>query len=86
MWAIQTLFDLSIRGHKAGMAASRKDNVGNEGAAAGQSSPETRPVIVRGNKIDSGELFASGKELIITHGTEAYRLRLTSQNKLILTK
>jgi len=36
--------------------------------------------------MDSAELFRSSRELLITHGGETYRLRLTSQNKLILTK
>ena len=39
-----------------------------------------------GNRIDSRELFRSEREIIIAHGGEIYRLRLTSQNKLILTK
>ena len=45
-----------------------------------------RSVIVTGNRIDSRELFSSDRELIISHGEGDYRLRLTSQNKLILTK
>ncbi len=36
--------------------------------------------------IDSRELFISTKEIVIAHRGESYRLRLTSQNKLILTK
>jgi len=32
------------------------------------------------------DLFASRREIIILHGVERYRLRLTSNNKLILTK
>ena len=39
-----------------------------------------------GNRIDSRDLFAVECEIIIAHGDENYRLRLTSQNKLILTK
>ena len=39
-----------------------------------------------GNRIDSRELFATEREIIIAHGGDNYRLRLTSQNKLILTK
>ncbi len=35
-----------------------------------------------GNRIDSRELFAAEREIIIAHGDENYRLRLTSQNKL----
>nr|WP_246519983.1 hemin uptake protein HemP [Ancylobacter lacus] len=36
--------------------------------------------------IDSRELFIATKEIVIAHRGESYRLRLTSQNKLILTK
>jgi hemin uptake protein HemP len=41
---------------------------------------------MNGSRIDSRELFATEREIIITHGEDNYRLRLTSQNKLILTK
>ena len=34
----------------------------------------------------SSELLAGRRQLIIKHGREEYRLRLTSSNKLILTK
>lgn len=36
--------------------------------------------------LDSGVLFAGSSEVVIAHGPEIYRLRLTRQNKLILTK
>ena len=36
--------------------------------------------------LDSGVLFAGGSEVAIAHAGETYRLRLTRQNKLILTK
>jgi hemin uptake protein HemP len=45
-----------------------------------------RAITVRGNALDSKDLFSGGREIIIAHGAENYRLRLTSQNKLILTK
>ena len=35
---------------------------------------------------NSAELFAGARELLIEHGNEEYRLRLTNQGKLILTK
>lgn len=35
---------------------------------------------------DSRELLAGGREAIIRHGAQAYRLQLTGSNKLILTK
>lgn len=41
---------------------------------------------MHGNRIDSRELFAAEREIIIGHGGDIYRLRVTSQNKLILTK
>lgn len=41
---------------------------------------------MHGNRIDSRELFATEREIIIVHGEETYRMRLTLQNKLILTK
>lgn len=53
--------------------------------AAGTSTTE-RAIVVRGNTIDSSDLFSGNREIVISHGSENYRLRLTSQNKLILTK
>ena len=52
----------------------------------GSSTAATRSIAVSGNRIESRELFAAEREIIILHGEESYRLRLTSQNKLILTK
>jgi hemin uptake protein HemP len=45
-----------------------------------------RSIAVRENRIDSHDIFASSREILIVHGEDLYRLRLTSQNKLILTK
>lgn len=36
--------------------------------------------------LESTRLFAVGREVRIRHAGEEYRLRLTSNNKLILTK
>lgn len=36
--------------------------------------------------VNSAELLAGGRELVIRHGADRYRLMLTGQNKLILTK
>ena len=50
-------------------------------------APRTeRNVVVVGGRIDSRDLFAGVREIIIGHGSDNYRLRLTAQNKLILTK
>lgn len=37
-------------------------------------------------RITSGELLGGEREVIILHGADEYRLRLTSNAKLILTK
>ena len=36
--------------------------------------------------VDSTTLMGGRRELIIRHGDETYRLRITASNKLILTK
>lgn len=45
-----------------------------------------RSVPLTDNRINSRDLFVASREIIISHGDETYRLRLTAQNKLILTK
>lgn len=45
-----------------------------------------RQIGVRHGEIDSRELFQSERELLIRHGADTYRLRVTGLNKLILTK
>jgi hemin uptake protein HemP len=40
----------------------------------------------RPRRINSAELLAGGREILIDHLGETYRLRHTSQGKLILTK
>lgn len=37
-------------------------------------------------RVSSGELFGKQQELVIEHKNEEYRLRITSNDKLILTK
>mgnify|MGYP003620006537 FL=1 len=37
-------------------------------------------------RLRSADLLSGGREAIIEHGKEQYRLRLTSNGKLILTK
>lgn len=52
-------------------------------------SPSSTPVITAPGRlptIESASLFAIGREVRIRHAGEEYRLRLTSNNKLILTK
>jgi hemin uptake protein HemP len=68
------------------MTATSGDKLSNAGTHAENPSAATRSVAVSGNRIDSRELLSTEREIIIAHGEENYRLRLTSQNKLILTK
>jgi hemin uptake protein HemP len=50
------------------------------------SSAGGRKINITGDRIDSRDLFINVREITIAHGNEIYRLRLTAQNKLILTK
>ncbi len=69
------------------MNDERKDGM------AGRSKMETdsivaasRKVTVTDDRIDSHALFGAARQIAIEHGADTYILRLTSQNKLILTK
>ncbi|MBR1124058.1 hemin uptake protein HemP [Bradyrhizobium lablabi] len=68
------------------MATTSGDQIGGPAKSADSASPAIRSVILNGNRIESRDLFAVEREIIIAHGEDTYRLRLTSQNKLILTK
>jgi hemin uptake protein HemP len=60
--------------------------LGGQNQAGAPSPAQPRVVPVDANRIDSRDLFVGTRELTISHGSETYRLRLTAQNKLILTK
>lgn len=49
-------------------------------------SADVRRLVVADNRVDSRDLFSGVREITISHGDGVYRLRITSQNKLILTK
>jgi hemin uptake protein HemP len=51
-----------------------------------RTSMEGRTINIVDSRIDSRDLFVGTREIIIVHGGDRYRLRLTAQNKLILTK
>jgi hemin uptake protein HemP len=60
---------------------------GDDMERASTTASAIRSLTVTGNRINSRDLFSNEREIIIAHGDDAYRLRrLTSQNKLILTK
>ena len=48
-------------------------------------SPRVRPERDP-SSIDSSQLMAGRRELLIRHGASTYRLRVTASEKLILTK
>ncbi len=50
----------------------------------GTSEPAVRPSRVR--RVDLDAIMAGDRELIIEHRGEDYRLRVTSNGKLLLTK
>jgi hemin uptake protein HemP len=54
--------------------------------ASGNAAGASRTIGVAAHRIDSRDLFIGTREITISHGSELYRLRLTAQNKLILTK
>ncbi|UFX44059.1 hemin uptake protein HemP [Bradyrhizobium sp. 41S5] len=68
------------------MSATSGDNIGAAGKRALSASDAAKTLIMHGNRLDSRDLFSAEREIIIVHGEVRYRLRLTSQNKLILTK
>lgn len=67
-----------------GPANSQEEHGNAENSRPAQRTE--RNVAVVGDRIDSRDLFAGVREIIIGHGSDSYRLRLTAQNKLILTK
>jgi hemin uptake protein HemP len=62
-----------------------KDGPSNSGAGQNASASQRQISLVL-NRIASRDLFVGTREITIAHGDEVYRLRLTAQNKLILTK
>jgi hemin uptake protein HemP len=54
--------------------------------AARASEPEVDKADPATPAVDSGTLMGGRRELIIRHGADTYRLRVTASNKLILTK
>jgi hemin uptake protein HemP len=68
------------------MGLSEKVEPVEESGSAKSTSAGQRVISIAEHKIDSRDLFIGTREVIIHHGGDVYRLRLTGQNKLILTK
>ncbi len=58
------------------------------GGACGEKvdAAEARAIPMVEERLDSRDLFATGRIVTIAHCGQTYHLRLTAQNKLILTK
>jgi hemin uptake protein HemP len=68
--------DMAISEEQSAVAAGRQPD----------KSHGERHLVVTDDRIDSRDLFSGTREITISHGDGIYRLRITSQNKLILTK
>ncbi len=70
-------------------AGSPHDPDGSSGKDAGdkiRTALIERSIPLTDNHINSRDLFLTSREIMIVHGGDTYRLRLTAQSKLILTK
>ena len=59
------------------MASPSGDNVGGAGKRSENPSSAMRLLTMNGSRIDSRELFATEREIIIAHGEDNYKLILT---------
>jgi hemin uptake protein HemP len=59
-----------------------------EGATSVESAAAPAPAASPGGprRLDSAALFQRAREIVIVHGGQEYRLRITKADKLILTK
>jgi hemin uptake protein HemP len=63
-----------------------QDNTGSSTGERRAPTVQDRTIKMVDGCIDSRDLFVELREIVIGHGEDRYRLRLTAQNKLILTK
>ncbi|MBP2231984.1 hemin uptake protein HemP [Azospirillum agricola] len=56
------------------------------GPAASQAMPWQGVAALSLPVVESARLMAGGREIVIQHAGQSYRLRVTRANKLILTK
>jgi len=66
--------------------SSERDVPGPANASIETSGKAARNVAIRDDRIDSRALFGPSRQIAIEHGADTYILRITAQNKLILTK
>jgi hemin uptake protein HemP len=63
-----------------------EDETGNKGPHEQMPGSNQRYLTMVNNSLDSRDLFLRTRDIVILHGRDAYHLRLTARNKLILTK
>jgi hemin uptake protein HemP len=63
-----------------------EEESGSSGNRERISAGIERHLTIVDNRLESRDLFKGTRDIVILHGSDAYRLRLTAQNKLILTK
>jgi hemin uptake protein HemP len=67
-------------------AGKNDDDPSRSGKNSRLSAGFERHVSITNDRLDSRDLFVGSREITILHGSDTYHLRLTGQNKLILTK
>lgn len=75
-----------MRDQRPGMNTSADKNKQDNTDQPANTNAGVRSIELADNRIDSRALFVDTREIVISHGDETYRLRITAQNKLILTK
>ncbi len=58
----------------------------NERQTIPPAAQADRGALPQPSRVNSASLFAGRREIVIVHNGEDYRLRITRQQKLILTK
>lgn len=72
--------------HEHTQATWRDAHLSSEDCAGEVGRRPLRAIPMVDTQLDSRDLFAAGRLVTIAHGEHTYQLRLTAQNKLILTK
>ena len=63
---------------------NNEEERGNKGGSDRMSGGIKRGLTIVDNRLESRDLFVGTRDIVILHGRDTYRLRLTAQNKLIL--
>lgn len=63
-----------------------KEERAKRGADDQNPTGDERRLTIMNHSIESRDLFVGTRDIVILHGSDVYHLRLTAQNKLILTK